>query len=97
MLKSLNVAIPSTAETVVVPASIAPLGFAASASATGVVAPGTVLPRASCTATRTAGAMGVAPSTMAGGAVTNATCVAGPTTANGLLTLEMPRCRARSV
>ena len=42
-----NVAIPSTACTVVVPASVPPLGFAPNASDTACVAPGTVVPNAS--------------------------------------------------
>src|SRR5882762_5471964 len=73
---------PSTASTVVVPSSVAPLGLDASESVTAFVAPGTALPSVSCTATCTGGDI-VAPTwTLAGGCTTNArvplvTCPAG--------------------
>ena len=81
----------------VVPARVAPLGFAPSASLTSSVALGTVLPSASCTATRTAGAIASVPSTFAGGWVRNVSCAAGPTIANGALTPDTRPARAWSV
>ena len=56
MLKSLNVATPFTALTVVVPRSVPPLGFVPITTVMLVVAPWTVFPDMSCTTTRTSGA-----------------------------------------
>src|SRR5687767_8830237 len=52
-------ATPDTALTVVVPERVDPPGLLSSATVMARVSPVTVLPNASCTATRTGGAMGV--------------------------------------
>src|SRR5438067_6578407 len=87
--RSSNVAIPFTACTVVVPNRVAPLGFSPRASVTAFVAPGTVLPAASWTASWIGGDITTPPATLGGGGVTKASAPR-PITANGLL-----RARAR--
>jgi hypothetical protein len=68
------VATPSIAATVVVPRRIASLGLAARASVTVSVAPGTVLPSESCSATRTGGEITTFASLLAGSCVAKARC-----------------------
>jgi len=53
-----NVAIPATADTVVVPDSVPPAGLVPIVTSTLLVKPGTTFPRESCAATRTAGEIG---------------------------------------
>jgi len=67
MLRSAKVAMPSLAFTVVVPASVAPLGFVPRVSVTGSVLFDTVFPKASSIATATPGAIGWARSAKLGG------------------------------
>ena len=64
-------AIPSTAATVVVPPSVAPVELLESVSVTLSVAPTTGLPSESVTATRTAGEITAFTSTLSGGCVRN--------------------------
>ena len=70
--RSVKVAMPFTAPTVVVPVSVAAPGFSPSATVTASVAPETVLPDESCTATWTGGDKVTPDSTVGGGCVTNA-------------------------
>ena len=76
--RSSKAATPLTALTVSVPVSVPPAGLAATAMVIEAPLLVTVLPPASCTLTRTAGAM-LAPATVALGCVLNASLVAGPT------------------
>src|SRR6266576_57378 len=82
-LRSANVAIPSTACTVVVPERVAPPGLALSATVTAFVAPGTVTPRRSWIATRSAGDIAAPTATLSGGCVAKPSRLGGPTTPAG--------------
>src|SRR5439155_1101053 len=75
MLSVENVATPLTAFTLVVPASVPPLGFAPSATVISPVYPVTTLPEASRAVTFTAGI--VCPAWVDCGCVVNARFVAG--------------------
>ena len=57
---------PWDALTVIVPPRVPPLGFDPSVTVTASVAPGTLFPTASCTATWTAGVIGWAAATLVG-------------------------------
>src|SRR5512145_1085833 len=77
MLSVENVATPALVATVFVPASVPPPGLTAIATVTLELKLVTVLPKASCAATRTAGVM-VAPAAMLLGCTVKPSRVAGP-------------------
>src|SRR2546427_10026036 len=85
MLRFPNVATPATAAIVVVPARVAPPGFAPSATLTFPVKLVAVLPSPSCATTRTAGVI-TAPAVALVGCPGNASWLAAPAaTSNAVL------------
>src|SRR5512144_1563627 len=81
-----NVATPADAATVVVPDSVPPPGLAPMATVMLALDPVTVLPNASCTATRTAGESAT-PAVASVGWVMKASCAAAATE---MLKAELP-------
>jgi hypothetical protein len=90
MLRLLKVATPATAETVVVPESVPPPGFAPSYTVTLFTNVGSLLPELDAEATRTAGVI-AAPATVLLGWTVKTRCVAAPDPPNPLMPmLDVP-------